>query len=71
MRRAKFTVACMATYNSSLLIPDSVKEGEELQYIRKNLSKCKTETDPVWIKDLEPDSAVTPEDIRYIEEVDA
>ena len=45
MRKAHFNVACMATYPSSLIIPDSVKEGEEFTYIRENLPKCKQEED--------------------------
>ena len=69
MRKAHFNVACMTTYPSSLIIPDSIKEGEELTYIRENLPKCKQEGDLTWLDDLEPDKAVEEEDMRGFEEI--
>ena len=68
-RKAYFSVSCTATYQSELKIPDSVKEGEELSYIRDHLSDCNVE-DLEWLNDLDPEDAVTEEDIRSIEEIE-
>ena len=70
MRKAIFNIACRALYPSSLVIPDSVKEGEELSYIRKNLAKCNREGEMTWIEDLEPELAVEEEDMRGFEEIE-
>lgn len=69
MREAKFTILCTGKYPSSLLIPDQVKEGEELAYIRQNLDRCIREGEIKWLRDAEPMEAVKLEDIKSIEEV--
>ena len=67
MRTAYFNVTCTATYHSKMEIPDTVLKGEELEYIRKHLDECVI-YDLEWLADLDPDDAVTADDIKSIEE---
>ena len=65
MRVAKFTVACNAYYNSELQIPDTVPDNKVLDYIREHLSEC-TIYDLTFVSDLEPETAVTENDIVMV-----
>ena len=65
MRTARFTVACNAYYNSELQIPDSVYDGKVLDYIREHLDQC-TIYDLTFVSDLEPEAAVTEDDIVMV-----
>lgn len=71
MKIVKFSVVCTAIYESELELPDDVDTNDQeevLGFIRDSLSDV-----PVgemnWLEDLDPDEAVTLEDIRSIEEV--
>lgn len=68
MAKVKFKVACIAVYDSELEIPNDIVNDEKaiLNYIHENLDKCEIQ-DLEWLNDLDPDEAVTTEDIRYIE----
>ena len=68
MAKVKFKVACIAVYDSELEIPNDITNDEKaiLNYIHENLDKCEIQ-DLEWLNDLDPDEAVTAEDIRYIE----
>ena len=68
MRTAIFSVACMAYYKSELDIPDSVPKGKELEYRRQHLDECSTGEGLEWLSDLEPEEAVTKDDILNIKE---
>lgn len=68
MRTAVFSVACMAYYKSELDIPDSIPEGKEINYIRAHLDECSTGEGLEWLSDLEPEEAVTEDDILSIRE---
>lgn len=63
MRTAVFSVACMAYYKSKLDIPDSVPVGKEIDYIREHLDECSTGEGLEWLNDLNPEDAVTEDDI--------
>lgn len=69
MRTAKFNVCCTATYYSELQIPDTIPKGKELEYIREHLGEC-TVYDLEWLADLNPEDAVTQDDIKDIYEED-
>lgn len=66
--KVKFSVGCMAVYSSELDIPKEIKDDEEevLKYIRDHLNDCSVE-DLTFLGDLDPEDAVTMEDIKYIE----
>ena len=68
MAKVKFKVACTAVYDSELEIPNNIANNKKaiLDYIHENLDKCEIH-DLEWLNDLDPDDAVTAEDIRYIE----
>lgn len=68
MAKVKFKVTCIAVYDSELEIPNDIANDEKaiLNYIHENLDKCEIQ-DLEWLNDLDPDEAVTAEDIRYIE----
>ena len=68
MAKVKFKVACIAVYDSELEIPDNIANDEKavLDYIHTHLDECNVQ-DLEWLNDLDPDEAVTAEDIRYIE----
>ena len=70
-KKAKFTVECLALYHATLEVPENLEEGSEnlLAYIREHLGDAKMVEDPEWLKDLEPEKAVTIEDLRGFEEV--
>lgn len=63
MRIAIFSVVCNAYYKTHLEIPDSVPKGRELEYIRAHLGECSTENGLEWLSDLDPEDAVTEDDI--------
>ena len=69
MAKAKFKVACVAVYDSELEIPNEISNDEKaiLEYIHNHLDECNVQ-DLEWLNDLDPDEAVTMEDIRYVEE---
>ena len=67
MRTVKFSVMCKAVYDGELEIPDDVKKGDELKYIRENLQNVSIDN-LEWIEDFPPEEAVTNDDIRSIEE---
>ena len=69
MAKVKFNVACVAVYQSELDIPDEIKDDEKaiLKYIHDNLDKCPV-SDLEWLNDMDPEEAVTAEDLRYVEE---
>lgn len=68
MRKAFFNVSCVATYQSSLKIPNDVKEEEIVDYIQEHLDETNIETPLEWLNDFDTD-AVTKEDIiEVIEE---
>lgn len=69
MAKVKFNVACVASYETELEIPEEIKNDEKeiLDYIHSHLDECSvTELD--WINDLDPDEAVTAEDIIYVDD---
>ncbi len=66
MRKVYFSYSCMAIAQGSLDLPDEVKDGEELAYIREHLGEANA-SDLEWIGDLEPEDAVDQDDIKYIE----
>ena len=66
-RIARFHVGCVATYDSSLRIPDEIPKGKELDYILEHLDECQVESDIDWLNDLE-DEPVIEDDIFDIEE---
>ena len=69
MGTVKFKVCCMAVYDSNLDIPDEIINDDKkiLNYIREHLNECKVDN-LEWLEDLNPEEAVTMEDIRYISE---
>lgn len=69
MGTVKFTVGCMAFYNSNLNIPDEIINDKKkiLNYIREHLNECKVDN-LEWLEDLDPEEAVTLEDIICISE---
>ena len=67
MRTVEFNVTCTATYHSEMEIPDSIPEGDMLEYIREHLSTCQI-YDLQWLSDLDPVDAVTEDDIKCIRE---
>lgn len=68
MAKVKFKVACTAVYDSELEIPKEIADDKDaiLEYIHEHLNDCNVE-DLEWLSDLDPDEAVTQEDIRYVE----
>lgn len=68
MAKVKFSVACMAVYQSELEIPNEIKNDDEaiLDYIRSHIDECKV-NDLEWLGDIEPANAVTMADIQYVE----
>ncbi len=68
MAKVKFKVACTAVYDSELEIPKEIVDDKDaiLKYIHEHLNDCNVE-DLEWLNDLDPDEAVTQEDIRYVE----
>lgn len=67
MARADFNVTCLSSYKGSLVIPDGIKDDklQVLDYIRNNLPSVEVQ-DLEWLSDLDPDEAVTMDDIRDI-----
>ena len=66
MKKVKFTVACIAMYNAELEVEDNLTNKEVLDEIHKKLNTVPV-SDLTWLEDLEPETAVTMEDIRSIE----
>lgn len=68
MAKVKFKVGCIAVYDSELEIPDNIANDEKavLDYIHTHLDECNVQ-DLEWLNDLDPEEAVTAEDIRYVE----
>lgn len=65
MRTVNFTVACNAYYDSKLQIPDSVPDDKVLDYIRDHLDECPV-CELTFVSDLEPEAAVTEDDIVMV-----
>lgn len=68
MKKVKFTVACMAMYNAELEVEDNLTNKEVLDEIHKKLKTIPV-SELTWLEDLEPETAVTMEDIRSIETI--
>lgn len=68
MPKVKFKAACIAVYDSELDIPKEIANDKKtiLEYIHKHLDDCNIEN-LEWLRDLEPDKAVTMADIRYVQ----
>jgi len=68
MSKVKFSVACTAVYQSELEIPNEIKNDYKaiLEYIHSHLNECNVD-ELVWLNDLDPEDAVTMEDIKYVE----
>ena len=68
MAKVKFSVTCTAVYQSELDVPDEIKNDKEavLEYIHEHLEECPVE-DLEYLDDLDPEDAVTAEDIRYVD----
>ena len=68
MAKVHFTVTCTATYDSELAIPKDIANDKNavLKYIHENLENACID-DLRWLNDLEPDEAVTLDDIEYID----
>ena len=68
MAKVKFGVTCTAVYQSKLDVPDEIKNDEKaiLEYIHEHLEECPVE-DLEWLNDMDPEEAVTAEDIKYVE----
>lgn len=57
MAQVKFSVPCLATYNSELEIPNEIiKKGKAAvtRYIQEHISECSVK-DLEFLSDLEPD----------------
>lgn len=65
MREVDFVYSCLSLAHGHLEIPDEVKDGEELAYIREHLGEAAAK-DLEWIGDIDPEEAVTEDDIRNI-----
>nr|DAJ69614.1 MAG TPA: hypothetical protein [Caudoviricetes sp.] len=67
MARVEFFVTCIATYESELAIPNDIANDKNavLEYIHEHLENACI-ADLQWSNDLEPDEAVTLDDIKYI-----
>lgn len=70
MKKVHFNVGCLAIYPSSIVIPDEIENDYKaiLTYIQEHLTECNVEGDIKWIQDLEPENAVTIDDIGQIED---
>lgn len=68
MKKVKFTVACIAMYNAELEVEDNLTNKEVLDEIHKKLNTVPV-SELTWLEDLEPETAVTMEDIRSIETI--
>lgn len=67
MTKVKFSVACNAIYYSELEVEDELSKEEILDEIHCRLNEAPIkELD--WLSDLDPEDAVTMEDIISIEE---
>ena len=68
MAKVKFKVACIAVYDSELEIPKEIADDKDaiLKYIHEHLDDCNVE-DLEWLNDLDPEEAVSQNDIRYVE----
>ena len=71
MAGVKFSVMCNAVYTSYLEVPDEIAndKAKVVEYLREHISELSVE-DLEWISDCEPDTAITEEDIIYIERED-
>lgn len=69
MKKVKFTVSCIATYNAELEVEDNLTDEEILDEIHLKLNTVVPVTELTWVEDLEPESAVNMEDIISIEPV--
>ncbi len=71
MAQVDFSVMCTALYESSLEVPNEIAKDREktLQYIREHLSEAPV-ADVEWLSDIEPENAVTAEDIKSITGLD-
>ena len=67
MAKVSFNVTCEATYRGELTIPDEIKDDnlQVLDFIRENLANVAV-TELEWLADIDPDNAVTMDDIRDI-----
>lgn len=67
MAKVYFTVQCLALYDSSLEIPNDIKEDKRkvLNYIQENLIEANV-NNLRWLDDCDPSVAVTVEDIDEI-----
>lgn len=65
MAKYQFTVMCNAIYHSELELPDDVKDEDVLHYIHDHLDDAPV-NELEWLGDIDPDTAVTEEDIREI-----
>lgn len=68
MAKVKFKVTCICVYDSELEIPKEIADDKDaiLKYIHEHLDDCNVE-DLEWLNDLNPEEAVTQNDIRYVE----
>lgn len=63
--KIKFSVQCMALYKGEIALPEEVQTKEDaLAYVRAHLDDVPV-ADLEWLSDIEPEQAVTEEDIRY------
>ena len=65
MKKVNFSITCMAMYNAELDVEDSFNEEEILNMIHEKLNTFPAK-ELIWLEDLEPEEAVTMDDIRYI-----
>lgn len=64
-RIVTFSVMCNAVYQSELELPDDVKDEDVLDFIQNNLHRAPV-SDLEYLDDIEPQAAVTEEDIKEI-----
>lgn len=67
MKTVNFSATCIATYNSSLKVPDEIHDDQMVDYIKKHLSEAPVE-DLEYVGDT--DKPLTEEDIISIENND-
>lgn len=65
MATVKFSVMCNAIYKGSLDVPDVQAKTKEsiLSYIHDHLGEVAV-TDLEWLEDIDPENAVTEDDVR-------
>lgn len=67
MKKVRFNVGCMAVYQGELEVFDNLTEEEILEEIHDRLDEVMV-NNLEWLNDLDPEDAVTMDDIYSIED---